>query len=133
MPGNLSITAGNPWWLILLPLILPPLILVSFRSLAGLGAFRRLLAIGRRATVVTLIVLALAELQTVRRSDRLTTMFLIDISQSVPRESQGPALQYVADASKKRRKDDLAGAIVFGKGPRVEAPPAPTELSSLTQ
>src|SRR4051812_7500821 len=132
MLGNLSITVGNPWWLILLPLILPPLILVSFRSLAGLGPFRRLLAIGLRATVVTLIVLALAELQTVRRSDRLTTMFLIDVSQSVPRESQGPVLQYVTEASKKRRKDDLAGAIVFGKGPRVEAPPAPTELN-LTQ
>src|SRR3954452_20915829 len=131
MPGNLSITVGNPWWLVLLPLILPPLVLVSFRSLAGLGAVRRLLAIGLRATVVTLIVLALAELQTVRRSDRLTTMFLLDASQSVPRESQGPALQYISEASKKRRKDDLAGMIVFGKSPRVEAPPAPTELNLL--
>src|SRR4051794_6985024 len=129
MPGNLSITVGNPWWLVLLPLILPPLVLVSFRSLAGLGTFRRLLAIGLRGTVVTLIVLALAELQTVRRSDRLTTMFLVDISQSVPRESQGPMLEYVTAASKKRRKDDLAGAIVFGRDPRIEAPPAPTELN----
>ena len=131
MLGNLSITVGNPWWLILLPLILPPLVLVSFRSLSGLGPFRRFLAIGLRASVVTLIVLALAELQTVQRSDRLTTMFLLDVSQSVPRESQGPALQYISEASKKRRKDDLAGLIVFGKAPGVEAPPAATELNLL--
>src|SRR3954466_2121364 len=131
MLGNLSITVGSPLWLILLPLILPPLVLVSFRSLAGLGTVRRLLAIALRAVVVTLIVLALADLQTVRRSDRLTTMFLIDSSQSIPRESQGSTLRYVSEATKKRRKDDLAGVIVFGKGPRVEAPPAPTEVPLL--
>src|SRR3954447_149849 len=129
MPGNLSITVGNPWWLVLLPLILPPLVLVSFRSLAGLGPLRRVLAIGLRSTVVILIVLALAELQTVRKRDRLPPTFLVDVSQSVPRESQGPMLQYVTDASKKRRKDDMAGAIVFGKDPKVEAPPSPTELN----
>jgi len=131
MLGNLSITVGRPWWLILLPLIVPPLILVSYRSLAGLGTFRRALALLLRTGVITLIVLALAEVQTVRKSDRLTTMFLVDGSQSVPRELQGPSLEYVSAASRKRRKDDMAGVIVFGKGPRVEAPPAPTELNLL--
>ena len=38
MVGNLSITFGQPWWLILIPLILPPLVGMSFRSLAGLGS-----------------------------------------------------------------------------------------------
>jgi uncharacterized membrane protein/Mg-chelatase subunit ChlD len=128
MLGNLSVTVGNPWWLIVLPLVIPPLIYLSFRSLAGLGAVRRALAILLRTTVITLIVLALAEVQAVRKNDRLTTLFLVDISQSIPREQQGPALQYVTEATKKRRPTDLAGVIVFGKGPRVEAPPAPTEL-----
>ena len=41
MLGNWSITVGNPWWLILIPLILPPLIWSSYRSLAGLGPVRR--------------------------------------------------------------------------------------------
>ena len=131
MLGNISIAVGQPWWLILLPLVILSLILVSFRSLAGLGPVRRFLAIALRTTVVTLIVLALAEVQTVRRSDRLTTMFLVDASQSVPRELQGPALQYVSNASRKRRTDDLAGVIVFGKGARVESPPAPTEINML--
>ncbi len=129
MLGNLSISVGQPLWLILLPIILPPLVLVSSRSLAGLGTFRRFLAIALRSSVVVSIVLALAEIQTVRRSDRLTTLFLVDISQSVPREAQGPVLQYVTEASKKRRREDLAGVIVFGKGPQVEVPPAPSELN----
>ena len=109
MLGNLSIAVGQPRWLILLPLVILSLILVSFRSLAGLGPVRRLLAIALRTTVITLIVLALAEVQTVRRGDRLTTMFLVDASQSVPRELQGPALQYVSNASRKRRKTTWPG------------------------
>jgi uncharacterized membrane protein len=131
MVGNLSLTFGQPWWLILLPLILPPLLWMSFRSLAGLGPLRRALAILCRAGVLTLIVLALAEMQTVRRSDRLTTMFVVDASNSVPREHQKAAIDYVTNASKKRRKEDLTGVIVFGKGPRVEVPPAPSELNLL--
>jgi uncharacterized membrane protein len=120
---------GQPWWLILLPLILPPLVWMSFRSLAGLGGLRRALAILFRVGVITLIVLALADLQTVRRSDRLTTMFVVDASNSIPREQQKAALDYVTFASQKRRKEDMAGVVVFGKGPRVEVPPAPSELN----
>jgi uncharacterized membrane protein len=129
--GNWSISFGNPWWLVLIPLLVPPLIWASYRSLAGLGAVRRALAILFRTAVITLIVLALAELQSVRRTDRLTTMFLIDASNSVPREAQKAALDYVTEASKKRRREDLAGVVVFGKEPRVEVPPAPSELNLL--
>jgi uncharacterized membrane protein len=129
--GNWSISFGNPWWLLLIPLVIPPLAWASYRSLAGLGPIRRALAILFRTAVITLIVLALAELQSVRRSDRLTTMFLIDASNSVPRDSQKAALSYVTEASKKRRRDDMAGVVVFGKEPRVEVPPAPSELNLL--
>ncbi|MFI5455065.1 MAG: VWA domain-containing protein [Isosphaerales bacterium] len=129
--GNWSISVGNPWWLLLIPLLLPPLIWTSFRSLAGLGPVRRGLAILFRTAVITLIVLALAELQTIRRSERLATIFLLDASYSMPREQQKAALQYVSEASKKRLKDDLAGVVVFGREPRVEIPPAPSELNLL--
>jgi VWA domain-containing protein len=131
MFGDLSVSVGQPRWLIVLPLVIPPLIFLSFRSLAGLGAIRRALAILFRTTVITLIVLALAEVQAVRKNDRLTTIFLVDASQSIPRELQGPSLDYVTESSKKGRKDDLTGVIVFGKGPRVETPPAPTEINLL--
>ena len=86
MLGNVSITFGQPWWLILIPIILPPLVWMSYGSLSGLGSFRRAFAILLRSAVVTLIILALAEMQAVRRSERLTTIFLVDVSQSVPRD-----------------------------------------------
>jgi uncharacterized membrane protein len=131
MLGNWSIMFGNPWMLILIPMIVPPLIWMSYRSLAGLGPVRRTMAILFRTAVITLIVLALAELQSVRRTDRLTTMFLLDVSNSMPKEQQKAALDYVTEASRKRRRDDMAGLVVFGREPRVEVPPAPSELNAL--
>ncbi len=131
MQGNWSFTAGNPWWLVLIPLVLPPLVWWSYRSLAGLGPIRRALAIVFRTAVITLVVLALAELQTVWKSDRLATIFLLDVSNSIPADQQKLALDYITEASKRRWKDDLAGLVVFGKEPRVEVPPAPSELNLL--
>src|SRR4029077_19704197 len=54
-----------------------------------------------------------------------------DASNSVPQEHQKAALDYVTESSKKRRRDDLAGVVVFGREPRVEVPPAPSELNLL--
>ncbi len=131
--GNLtrSLTVGRPWWLVLLPLLIVPLVLFSYKSLAGLGKVRRVFAILIRASVVSAIVLALAEVQTVRRNEKLTTMYVIDSSESIPQEYRGTILSFVSEDSKKRNKtkDDLTGAIVFGKAPSVEAPPAPTEVN----
>jgi uncharacterized membrane protein len=131
MLGNWSISVGNPWFLVLIPLVVPPLVWMSYRSLAGLGSIRRALAILLRSAVIILIVLALAELRSVWRSDRLATIFLLDLSNSVPHEQQKAALDYATEASKKRWKDDLAGLVVFGKEPRVEVPPAPSELPGI--
>ena len=129
--GPWSIAVGNPWWLLLIPAILPPLVWTSYRSLAGLGPVRRALAISLRAAVITMIVLALARVQTVRVTDRLTTMFLIDDSNSIPNDSKRAAIGYVREASKKRRRDDLAGAIVFGREPSVQVPPQPDDLNTM--
>lgn len=124
--ANLPVTFGNPWWLLAIPLILPPLVWFSARSLSGLGGTRRLLAILSRATVLTLIVLALAETKAVRRNDTLTTLFLVDVSESIPHDWQGPVFDYVNRAIKEqKRQGDLAGVIAFGKEAKVEAPPVP--------
>ncbi len=126
-----SIRFDDPWWLLLIPLVLPPLVWASQRSLTGLGPIRRILAIGIRSFVITLVVLALAEMKSVKRTDRLTTMYLIDVSNSVPKDLQKAEIEYAAATSRKRRKDDLAGVVVFGKSPRVEIPPSPSELNLL--
>ncbi|WP_435016768.1 glutamine amidotransferase [Tundrisphaera sp. TA3] len=124
-----SLAVGQPWWLILLPLLLLPLLGFSYRSLAGLGQVRRWVAILLRAAVVAALVLAMAEVQTVRRNEKLTTIYVVDESESIPLEYRKPILEYVTEDARKRdaRKGDLAGVVVFGRSPSVEAPPAPTE------
>ncbi len=131
--GNLSrsLTVGRPWWLVLLPVLIVPLILFSYRSLSGLGKVRRVVAILFRASVVTAIVLALAEVSTVRRNEKLTTMYVVDASESIPQEYRGTILSFVSEDSKKRNKtkDDQTGVIVFGKEPKVETPPQMSEAN----
>ncbi len=124
--NSLPVTVGRPWWLLAIPLIIPPLILLSARSLSGLGGARRALAILFRSAVVTLVILALAEVQSVQRNDALTTLFLVDTSESVPHEWQGAMFDLVNRAIRdQKRQGDLAGVIAFGKEAKVETPPVP--------
>lgn len=124
--AGLPITFASPGWLLALPALLPPLVWLSARSLAGLGGGRRAIAIGLRGLIVTLLVMALADPKLVRRSDTLTTLFLVDASESLPREWQSPVFDYVNRAIRdQKRPGDLAGVIAFGKEARVETPPVP--------
>ena len=104
---------------------------MSYRSLAGLGPVRRALAILFR-TAVDHADRAGAGRAPVGPADRPADD---DVParrlQQRPREQQKAALDYVTEASKKRRRDDLAGVVVFGKEPRVEVPPGPSELNLL--
>jgi uncharacterized membrane protein/Mg-chelatase subunit ChlD len=121
-----SLAFGRPWWLIAIPLILPPLVWFSRKSLAGLGGPRRAMAILFRTAVLLLLILALAQTQSVRKNDRLTTIFLVDNSQSIPHDWQPRMLEFINAANKaQKRPDDLSGVIVFGKDARVEQPPNP--------
>ncbi len=125
--GNLAVgvMVGRPIWLILLPVTLIPLILFSYRSLAGLGPVRRWLAIAARSSVVAAIV------QAVQRNEKLTTLYIVDNSESIPLEYRRPILQFVSEDSKKRvaSKNDQTGVIVFGKEPKVETPPQMAEAN----
>ncbi len=122
---NLSITVGWWWALALIPVLVPAVVAFSYKSLAGLGPLRRPLAIGIRVMVVILLILALAKLQSVRTDDRLTTIFLLDLSESIPREWQQKMIEFVNGQVDRKNTRDLAGVITFGKNARVEVPPTP--------
>ena len=80
--ANPPVSFGRPGWLLGLAVVLPILLWVSWSSLSGLGKFRRTLATLLRFAVVTLLVLALADMRSVRRSETLTALFLLDASES---------------------------------------------------
>jgi len=129
----LSLEPVQPWWLLLL-LLVPLIVAISFRSLSGLGPLRRWLAIGLRCLVITLLVLALADTHARRTNEDLTVLFLWDRSLSIPQEWQGDKdvreeriKDFINDAVARRgpaRSADRAGVIVFGRQPRLELPPS---------
>jgi uncharacterized membrane protein len=120
---ELSIDFNRPWWLLLL--LLAPVIWVwSYRSLSGLGTWRRLSVLSLRTAVLVLIVACLAEVQKVQVSNRLSVIYLLDQSQSIPITHRQEMIRYVNAAAKKHKEaNDSWGVIVFGKDAAVELPP----------
>ncbi len=117
------ISFESPWYLTLLALV-PLLWWWSFRSLAALGRGRRLTAILLRSVVLVLLILAMAEVRMVRLSDRLTVIYLLDQSLSIPAQRRRAMIEYVNGAIRKHRKNkDRVGVIVFGRDAAIEIPP----------
>src|SRR5262245_26799814 len=136
---------GSPWWLLIL-LVIPIIILLSRRSLAGLGPVRRWVAITLRCLLVVLLALSLAELRLRKSSDNLTVIFVVDRSLSVPPEidPSDPLREdrrwkrvqsFIANSVLKRGSGhelDQAGVIAFGRRPRLALPPSTVDKLLLT-
>jgi len=128
-----SLQPLQPWWLLLL-LLLPVIVGLSFRSLAGLGPVRRWVAIGLRCLLIALLALALAETEARQSNDSLTVLFLWDRSLSIPPDFEGGRdrreerlKRFINDSVAERgpgHEHDMAGLIVFGRWPRLELPPS---------
>jgi uncharacterized membrane protein len=136
----LSLEPTQPWWLLLLGLI-PLIVFLSYRSLAGLGPVRRWIAIALRCSLILFLILALAEVRIRHQNENITALFLVDRSLSIPEEydPQAPAdsprvdlrwdriEKFINDAVALRgpqHKYDRAGLILFGRRPRLELPPS---------
>ena len=120
-----SVVFDRPGFLALLAL-LPAFWMMGYRSLAGLGPWRRWMALGLRSLVFVLIVLALADAQYQRRSEGLTVVYLLDQSLSVPADERQAMLDYVRRSIDEHRDDsrgDRFAVIVFGRDAEVEIPP----------
>jgi uncharacterized membrane protein len=128
-----SLQPTHPWWLLIL-LVIPLIIWLSFRSLASLGPVRRWFAVGMRCLLIALLALALAETEARRPNDSLTVLFVWDRSLSIPqdldagRDRREERIMKFINASVAERgpehEHDRAGLIVFGRSPRLELPPS---------
>jgi uncharacterized membrane protein/Mg-chelatase subunit ChlD len=135
---NITIAFDQPWWLVLL-LLIPVLWVFSFQSLSGLGPYRRIFALLFRTIVFTLLVLALAGVQLQKISDRMTVIYLLDQSESIPKLTREAMLEYVMkDIQSHRRQGDLtsatedkAGVIIFGREATIEYPPLAAEIQAV--
>ena len=117
------LTFASPAYLLLLALV-PVLLLASYRRLAALGPWRRWVALLLRGSVAALVILALAEVQIVQTSDRLTVVYLLDQSFSIPAERRQALIDYInADMHQRRKGKDRVGVVVFGRDAAIEIPP----------
>ncbi len=115
----------TPGYLALLA-VLPLVLAMAWRSLSGLGPIRATLAVIARVLVIACIVLALAGLHGVRRSDRLSVLFVVDRSRSIPPAAADEAFKFIEMAAKELRPDkDQLGVVAFDARAAVEQLPMP--------
>ncbi len=109
-------------------LLLVPLLLFTVLLHAGarrrLGAGRRAAALLVRWLLIGALVLALAGLQLVLPVDRLATVFVVDLSDSVGSAGRQEALELVQASLEEMPEGDLAGIVAFGKEALVERLPS---------
>ncbi len=118
----------NPWWLLLLPVLWGGLWWTG-KQLLGMTPARKRFVLLLRGLVVLLLVAALAGVQGVRTHKRVCTIFLVDVSDSVPEPERQRAWSLIAQALQHARTDDLTGVVLFGREPIVGIPP--THLKNL--
>lgn len=114
----------KPLWL----LILIPLGYFMYRmaahSLADLSSFRSRLALVLRSIIILMLVFALAGARTVQNVSQRCVVFVVDVSDSVPREKQQAALGYINRSLKQLKSENLVGVIAFGGDASVELAPS---------
>ena len=133
--GSWQITFDRPSFLLAAVLLIPVLWWFSFRSLSGLGPVRRVTALVLRSLLVLLFCAALAEIQWVRTSERVTVIYVLDQSDSIPPVKRRLMLEYVVEQVRRHRnvqRADRAGVVVFGRRAAVEFPPFDDDLPQLS-
>jgi hypothetical protein len=92
-----------------------------------LSPVRRRLALGLRLVVLSALVLALAGVHVVLPVDRLATVFVVDLSDSVGPDGRAEALGVIRDGLEAMPPGDVAGIVAFGGDALVERLPSELE------
>ena len=112
----MPISFATPEFLLLLVVLLPLVILLGRRSLAGLDKVRRRMALALRIALVVLLVAALAEVEWRDLTEKVEVVFVVDHSRSIPEEKAKSALELI-ERSRGRMdpRRDLGKVVVFGR------------------
>jgi hypothetical protein len=139
-----GLTFLHPWWLLLFLLV--PLFFVLSAPRLNRSEPRPWIAVGLRSAGVICLSVALAEPQLRQPNDRVTVLFVVDRSKSIPEELVEGAgkkddrreiriRKFLNQAVAERgagHERDRAGLIIFGRGPRLELPPSDAPRFNLT-
>lgn len=114
----MDISFERPWFLILLPVIIG-LLIFSARYMIAQNKKTKIGQVIVRSVLATALVLALAQISIKWVGRDVTTIFLVDVSDSV-REQREEVIRFVNEAVKDKGKHDYIGVIAFGSDSRVE-------------
>jgi Ca-activated chloride channel family protein len=103
-------------------LIAPWFVGVLSQSLADLPWPQRVLSVLLRITFVALIALGMSRLARTATTEKVCTVYLLDVSDSVPDEALSDARAFIAQAFTERPKDSVVKVITFARRPRLALP-----------
>lgn len=113
-------TFTNPSAFLLL-IILPFVVWIGWPRLAYRRG-RDAASLVIRLVLLVALILALGGPQIQQTADRLVTVFLLDVSDSVPGPLKGLAQGYIKDAAAAMQEGDQVAVVVFGSDVAVELP-----------
>src|SRR3954466_14833155 len=119
----MGVTFDAPLALLILIPALAFTLLLHAASRRRIGAGRRRAARLVRSLILAALVFALAGFQLVLPVDRLATVFVVDLSDSVGTTGREDALAFLRDSLKAMPPADEAGIVAFGRDALVERLP----------
>jgi len=126
---SLPFSVSRPELLIVGLLLLVLTLGLSLAARHHLAKGRRRVSLLLRTVILTSLVLALAGFAIVWPVDRLTTVFVVDLSDSVGEAGRESALAFVRESLEKRPEQDKAAIVAFGGEALVER--LPSEITEL--
>lgn len=112
----------RPWWFALL-VVTPWIWWLSVAGMGGLTKGRAAAALITRLALAGILIAVLAEPRAVRKSDKLSVVYAVDISDSIGETTSEAARKFFARTVSEKPSDDEAGLVVFGRNAAVEFPP----------
>ncbi len=102
-------------------LVLPWFLGVIAKSLADLPWPQRILSLLLRAAFIVLVALGLSRLARTATTEKVCSVYLVDVSNSVPEEALGDAKAIIEKAIKEKPADGVVKVITFAKRPELVA------------
>ncbi|MEM7164294.1 MAG: VWA domain-containing protein [Planctomycetota bacterium] len=120
MSNWISFEFGNLWALLLGAAVIAATVAIGRRSIAGQSRSRYRFSLVVRILILLLLTAALADMKLRLPGHGVTVLFLLDVSDSVPRPARDASLAFLEEETADLGVDDRAGLIVFGGDASVE-------------
>jgi Ca-activated chloride channel homolog len=114
-------------------LLLPLFLYVVGKSLADLPWPQRVMSVLLRFAFVCTLGVALARLSRTATTSKVCTVFVVDVSESIPAEALGDAKGLITEAIRQKPKDDAVRVITFARRPRTVDLPEDGSIPDITR